>query len=52
MINTTPAQMLTKHVEHAIYVYGEDYKTNPTYINSQFKQLFETQYYQLLSFFN
>jgi uncharacterized phage-like protein YoqJ len=52
MLDTTPSQLMNKHVQQAVYVYGRDYKTNPAYINSQFKQMFETQYYQLLTFFN
>lgn len=52
MIGVTPSQLLANHIKCATYVYGEDYQNNPTYITSQFKYMFETQYLKLLSLFN
>jgi hypothetical protein len=52
MLDLTPMSLISQHVKVATMLYGEDYLTNPSYLNSRYKQMFEIQYHKLLTFFN
>jgi hypothetical protein len=52
MLDLTPISLISQHARVATMLYGEDYQTNPTYLNSQYKQMYDIQYLKLLAFFN
>lgn len=52
MLNSSFMSLVSQHSKTATMLYGEDYQNNPTYLNSQYKQMYDIQYLKMLTFLN